>query len=120
MLGRTVGELLDTISYPELLQWRDFLQIEPEPEWRADARAANICSTIANVNRDPKKKSEPFQPKDFMMFEFEDMVRRIKEKEAEKAAVVEGVEAPSDGGGARIAPETLRFLFAASRQKALR
>ncbi len=29
-------------------------------------RAGLICSVIANVNRDPKKKPEPFTPSDFM------------------------------------------------------
>jgi len=33
---------------------------------RQDFRAALICSVIANVNRDPKKRSKPYQPKDFM------------------------------------------------------
>ena len=28
--------------------------------------AALICSVIANVNRDPDKRSEPWQPADFM------------------------------------------------------
>lgn len=29
---------------------------------------ALVCSTIANVNRDPKKQRKPFQPADFMPF----------------------------------------------------
>lgn len=31
-----------------------------------DFRAAIICSIIANVNRDPKKRQKAFEPKDFM------------------------------------------------------
>lgn len=29
-------------------------------------RSASIAATIANVNRDPKKRTKPFQPEDFM------------------------------------------------------
>jgi hypothetical protein len=36
-----------------------------EKEW-LDFRTGLICSVIANVNRDPKKKSSPFKPQDFM------------------------------------------------------
>lgn len=39
--------------------------LEPFGEDRADLRAGIISSTIANVNRDPKK-SQPFAAKDFM------------------------------------------------------
>lgn len=31
-----------------------------------DLRAALICSILANVNRDTKKRHKPFEPKDFM------------------------------------------------------
>jgi len=31
-----------------------------------DFRSALICAIIANVNRNPKKKSVPFTPSDFM------------------------------------------------------
>lgn len=33
---------------------------------RLDYRAALVCSVIANVNRDPKKRPRPFTPRDFM------------------------------------------------------
>ncbi len=31
-----------------------------------DARVAMICCILANVNRDPKKRSKPYEIKDFM------------------------------------------------------
>ena len=34
-------------------------------EW-LDYRTGLLCSVIANVNRDRKKKSQPFTPSDFM------------------------------------------------------
>ncbi|MEW5921561.1 MAG: DUF4035 domain-containing protein [Bacillota bacterium] len=33
---------------------------------REDFRAAQICSTLANIYRDPKKKAGSYTPKDFM------------------------------------------------------
>lgn len=70
-MGRTVGELLDTCSYPELLKWGKYYQREPFGEWRADVRSAQIVQMLANINRDPKRRQEPFQIKDFLLFERE-------------------------------------------------
>ena len=51
-------------QYDLLARWH--LKREEAKEERLDYRAALICSVIANVNRDSKKKSKPFQPQDFM------------------------------------------------------
>lgn len=96
-MGRTVGELLDSISYPELLEWGEFYGVEPFGEWRADVRTAQIAQTIANVNRDPKSRPEPYQIADFLLFE-------------RKPEPVE----PEEYQGAHIAPETLTWLFSMS------
>ena len=37
-----------------------------ERDRRADYRAALVASVLANVNRDPKKRAEPFTPFEFM------------------------------------------------------
>jgi hypothetical protein len=37
-----------------------------EQDRRADYRAALVASVLANVNRDPKRRSEPYTPFDFM------------------------------------------------------
>jgi hypothetical protein len=42
--------------------------IEPFGEEAADLRAGIIASVIANVNRDRKRKPDPFTPLDFMPF----------------------------------------------------
>lgn len=34
---------------------------------REDYRSALICSVIANVNRDSKRRPKPFMPQDFML-----------------------------------------------------
>jgi hypothetical protein len=41
--------------------------IEPFGEWRADYRSAEIVTMIANVNRDPKKKRDPYKTTDFLV-----------------------------------------------------
>ena len=41
-------------------------QLEPFGERRADLRMAVLASLIANANRDPDKRREPFTPADFM------------------------------------------------------
>lgn len=43
-----------------------YASIEPFGEGRADLRMGILASLIANVNRDTKKKSEPFVPADFI------------------------------------------------------
>ena len=43
-----------------------FYRLEP---WGADAedwRAGMIAATIANANRDPKRRRKPYEPQDFM------------------------------------------------------
>lgn len=39
-------------------QWR-------EKEYRGYIKAGIVAATIANVNRDPKKRPQPFTPEDF-------------------------------------------------------
>jgi hypothetical protein len=43
-----------------------YAKIEPFGEERADLRAGIVASTIANVNRDPKRRVKPFTPDEFM------------------------------------------------------
>lgn len=102
MLGRTVGELLDTVSYPELQQWAEFFEVNPDPEWRADARSAQVCATLANINRDDKKRPQPYEVKDFMLaFDRAKKAKREEKKQED---------------GAKIAPETVTWLFAMARK----
>lgn len=65
-LGRPdVDGLLDELSSSQLAEWIAFYQLEPWGEERADLRAGIVASTIANVNRSPKRK-KPYAPEDFM------------------------------------------------------
>lgn len=62
----TVAELLSRISSRELSEWMVYYELEPFGEERADLRAGIVASTVANVNRDPKKQKKPFAAQDFM------------------------------------------------------
>lgn len=42
-----------------------YYELEPFGQERGDLQAAIVASTVANVNRDPKK-SKPFKPADFL------------------------------------------------------
>ena len=56
------------------MRWWVYESIEPFGEAGASLRAGIIASVIANANRDPKRKKDPFTPEDFMV--------RVKEAEA--------------------------------------
>lgn len=49
-----------------LSEWAEYDRLEPFGSWRDNWHMAVLCSLIANVNRDPKKRREPFSPADFM------------------------------------------------------
>lgn len=101
------------MSYPELLEWAEFAQIDPDPEWRADARSAQICAILANVNRDSKQRPAPYEIREFMMF---DKLAEAQKSQAPKSEPTP--EASQEVKGAKIAPETVAWLFAKSRQSA--
>ncbi|MGB9780618.1 phage tail assembly protein T [Caldanaerobacter sp.] len=62
----TVKELLSRIDSQELTEWMVYYTLEPWGTEVEDLRTGIVASTIANVNRDPKKQKKPFAPKDFM------------------------------------------------------
>jgi len=55
-------------------------EISPFLEERADLRIGILCALIANVNRDAKKRPDPFVPADFMPFVPEEVRKRGKQK----------------------------------------
>lgn len=61
-----MGELLGGITSAELTEWMAFAELEPFGEERADLRAGIVASTVAEVNRNPKKRKQPFTPQDFL------------------------------------------------------
>jgi len=60
--------MLSQMSWPQFCDWVEYAELEPFGEERADMRSALIASILANVNRDPKKKTSPYTIGDFMLF----------------------------------------------------
>ena len=60
--------MLERMTWGELLEWREFYALEPWGDERADLRSGIVASILANTNRDPKKRPQPFEPTDFMPF----------------------------------------------------
>lgn len=68
-MGRTLGELCETMSGEEFGLWRALYLREPWGEDRADARAGVIASTIANyAGKQRAENAPPAIPADFMLF----------------------------------------------------
>lgn len=55
------------MSEPEFLSWVAYYQIEPWGSELANLNAGIIASTIANCNRDPKRRREPWIARNFML-----------------------------------------------------
>jgi hypothetical protein len=53
---------LDTLSYPELIEWAAYYELEPFGDVRADYQSGMVSSVIANVNQDKRV----YLPSDFM------------------------------------------------------
>lgn len=64
-MGRTVGELEQSMSSSEYSHWLAFYQLYPFGPERDNLHAAIVASTIANSNRTRNQK--PFKPDDFML-----------------------------------------------------
>lgn len=107
-MGRTVDELLDSISYPELIRWGKYYEAEPFGEWRADVRSAHIVSTLANINRDTKKRSKPYSIDEFLLFK-----RPVKDKA--KTTTKKTATKSKSTGGAKMDPALMAWLFRKAR-----
>ena len=59
-LGRTVGELVSSLSTEEFEYWKAFSALEPIGIIREDALSANICKTIADVQLKHELKLRDF------------------------------------------------------------
>lgn len=62
----TVRELLARIDSRELTEWMAFYSLEPWGSQIDDDRAGVIAATVANVHRDPKKRSRPYEATDMI------------------------------------------------------
>jgi len=60
--------LLSSISARQLAEWMAYENIEPFGEIRDEIRHGQQMAMTANLNRDTKKRKEPFIAKEFMNF----------------------------------------------------
>lgn len=63
--GRTPAELLAAVTSADITEMVAYSELEPWGPLQADFRAGQICATLANVNRDPRARSEPWAARDF-------------------------------------------------------
>ncbi len=65
-LGMTVRQLLAQTSSQELCEWRAFYTLEPFGDLVADQRHGIGQALAANLQRDAKRRPEPYVPEDFI------------------------------------------------------
>jgi len=58
--------MLSRLDSRELTEWYADYLIEPWSERRADVRSALIAQILAEVNRDRKRRAQPYKLDDFM------------------------------------------------------
>jgi hypothetical protein len=71
-----VDAMLRGMSAKQYLEWRRFAEVEPFEEWRSDVRAGAIICALFELQRDRKKKSEPYEL-DECTPKFGDAVRKL-------------------------------------------
>ena len=58
--------MLREIDSAELTEWQAYYALEPFGELVADQRHGIATAVLANVNRDPKRRPQPYQAADFI------------------------------------------------------
>lgn len=77
--GCTVAELQERLEFSEFSEWQEFFGHEPIGEQREDIRSASLLTLLANANRDPQKRPEPFRVEDFLPDYWQDEAERQDE-----------------------------------------
>jgi len=82
-----VRGMVEAMSGEQLRGWLAFAAVEPFGAAQADLRAGMIARTIAEPNRDASKRSEPFQPLEFVPWLVtEERVSELDKTDEERAA----------------------------------
>lgn len=81
--------MLKEMSVLEWREWQVYMSLAPFSEERADIRAAQVCQTIVNMNRDTKEHPQPIPLKEFIL-KFGDATESVKK--VEKTQTVEEME----------------------------
>ncbi len=79
--------MLRSITANQLIEWMQYDILEPFGEWRDDWRSAEIVTMLANVNRDSKKRKEPYKVSDFLPRFGERVTEDLKPKQTVKQQV---------------------------------
>lgn len=66
-MGIPIAELQERISSHEFAEYWVHHELEPWGMEREDLRFGIVAATVANANRDPKKKAQPFTPDQFVL-----------------------------------------------------
>lgn len=74
--------MLRRMQWDQFIDWMAFASIEPFDEGRADLRSASICAMLANINRNPKKRPQPFVPNDFLLIYDEEDLKQKRPKQS--------------------------------------
>lgn len=64
-----VQGMLERMSATQWGNWLLYFEHEPYGGRTEDVRVARLMALLANINRDPKKRSKPFEPREFVPFE---------------------------------------------------
>lgn len=77
-----------------LAEWMEYDRLEPFGSWRDNWHMAVLTSIVANANRDPKKRAQPFSPSDFF---YVDSETRQEQKDRETLAWFEALASKPNG-----------------------
>jgi hypothetical protein len=88
----------------------------PASEHRADLRSGIVAATIANCNRDEKRRPEPFGPDDFMP-QFQEAAAETDEDEDEEPTDRQVAEAANARFKLRMWAEAMSARFNANKPK---
>ena len=67
-LGKTVGEIEQSMGSSELSEWQEYYGLEPWGAWRDNWHSAQIAALLYNANRG---KQKPLNSADFMFVDRE-------------------------------------------------
>jgi len=62
-----VDAMLASMRAIQMYEWEQYFLLEPFGSEVNELRSAAISSTIANVNRDPNTRAQPYLPSDFFV-----------------------------------------------------
>ena len=87
-------------------EWQAFDQMQPIGDWRRDLLFARLMALTVELRRDPKKRGEPIQAKEFLVVYDPDEARQASQPKSpdEMLAFVEMVNTALGGRDLRNSP----------------